>query len=217
MTAGDKSMVSSHWEKVWTSKSPESTSWFEPTPTHSLELIHAHTTYRNSVIDIGGGGSPLANCLYQNGYRDVSVLDISDAALGINRVNFGADAHVIDWIVADIVEWSPARTYDLWHDRAVFHFLISDAHVARYAATCAAAVAPGGLIVIGTFGPNGPETCSGLAVKRRTIAALSGCFADNFVVVQSSETEHVTPNGTTQEFVSIVAQRALPILSTATN
>ena len=208
MTATNDSASAEHWETVWTTKAPETTSWFEATPTCSLELIESHAVPLSSVIDIGGGGSPLAQCLYRDGFRDLSVLDISNGALAINRTNFGEHADAINWIVADITEWSPTRVYDVWHDRAVFHFLTTNADVARYATTCAAAVAPGGLLVIGTFGPNGPETCSGLPVQRRSITTLSDCFADHFAIIESVETTHVTPNGTTQEFVFIAAQRS---------
>lgn len=197
----------SHWASVWSGAAPESKSWFESSPSSSLALIEAHAVPGNSLVDIGGGASPLAYELHRKGFADITVLDISEAALDANREHFKRDADQVAWVVADIIDWSPNRTFGVWHDRAAFHFLITESDVARYVDTCAAAVEPGGILVLGTFGPNGPESCSGLPVRRRTIDELNECFAAHFVAIASSTSHHITPQADTQEFVFIVAHR----------
>ncbi len=211
MTGTDDGVVAAHWESVWTSKAPEINSWFEASPTTSLELIKRHAAPPRSAIDIGGGSSPLTRCLYQEGFRDLSVLDVSHAALTESRANFADHSGDITWIVADMNQWTPKRTYDIWHDRAAFHFLVAEEQVQRYAQTCGAAVAPGGLLVIGTFDLDGPASCSGLPVQRRSISTLMACFESDFVAIDATETTHITPSGTRQSFVFIAARRMAPV------
>ena len=192
---------SSHWDSVYATKGEAEVSWFQDSPTISLDLIRAAAPdHGAAVIDVGGGASRLVDALLQDGYRDVSVLDLSANALDATRKRIGAAAATVDWIVADATTWQPAKTYDVWHDRAAFHFLTDPRDRAAYVERLRSAVAPGGQIIIATFAPDGPEKCSGLPVQRHDSASLLAELGPEFTLVETRRETHHTPWDSTQAF-----------------
>jgi trans-aconitate methyltransferase len=190
-----------HWENVYAGKGENQVSWFQETPAISLELIELVGAKPGSgIIDIGGGASRLVDCLVSRGYEDVTVLDLSEAALAAARSRVGESAGRVTWVAADVTIWEPSRTYDIWHDRAAFHFLTEREDQAAYIARLRRAVRPGGHAIIGTFAPDGPERCSGLLVSRYDAAALAATLGRGFELIDARRHEHVTPWGATQKF-----------------
>jgi trans-aconitate methyltransferase len=176
-------------------------SWFQDTPAISLELIELTGATRScGVIDIGGGASRLAGCLVARGYEDVTVLDLSAAALARAQSRMGEEARRVTWIAADVTTWEPSRGYDIWHDRAAFHFLISQADQGAYVSRLRRALRPGGHAILGTFAPDGPERCSGLLVSRHDSTSLAALLGSGFALVDARRHAHVTPWGATQKF-----------------
>ena len=163
---------------------------------------------RAGLIDAGGGSSSLASQLVGAGYRDVSVLDLSVVALRLACQRMGAAASRVQWIVADVLDWEPARRYALWHDRAMLHFFVDDADRRRYADAARRAVQPGGHAVIATFAPDGPTECSGLPVRRSSAQDIAQLLGDEFGLVREDRELHQTPGGTEQPFTWVVLQRA---------
>lgn len=192
-----------HWEAVYTTKEPEAVSWYLPHLETSLALIeraaHSHST---SIIDIGAGESTLVDDLLARGYENIAVLDVSRTALDVTRKRLGSLAEQVNWIVADITEVHlESFAYDVWHDRAVFHFLTSIEQRAAYVQNVAKAVKPGGHVIVSTFGPEGPAKCSGLEVMRYDAESLHDEFGRHFRLVESVKELHRTPFGTTQQFL----------------
>lgn len=198
----------SHWETVYTTKREDEVSWFQQDPAPSLELIGlARPTPESAIVDIGGGASRLVDSLVARGFRHVAVLDISQAALDAARARLGEAASKVEWVVADVTRWSPAHTFDIWHDRAAFHFLVDPADRAAYVARMKQAVRPGGHVVIGTFAIDGPEKCSGLPVNRYDAASLAEELGEGFELVDSRRQDHSTPWNATQRFQFCVFRR----------
>ncbi|MEK9283294.1 class I SAM-dependent methyltransferase [Bradyrhizobium sp. ISRA442] len=194
----DRSM---HWENVYATKGETEVSWFQDCPEISLEMIRAANPARDAaIIDIGGGASRLADCLLREGYRNLAVLDLSANALDAAKRRIGTGAGAVDWIVVDVTTWQPAKTYDVWHDRAAFHFLTDPVDRAAYVERLRAAVAPGGQVIIATFAPDGPEKCSGLPVQRHDSASLSAELGPEFELVETRREIHHTPWNSTQAF-----------------
>jgi len=190
-----------HWESVYQTKGERDVSWFQESPAISLELIRASGVKIDaSIIDIGGGASRLVDALLNEGFTAVSVLDLSERALATARARLGARGSPVQWIVADVTTWKPARTYDLWHDRAAFHFLTEPKDQAAYAERVAKAVRAGGHVIIGTFAPDGPERCSGLPVVRHDTASLGKMLGRSFELIESRRHDHQTPTGVIQRF-----------------
>ena len=190
-----------HWEGVYGARADDRLSWHEDDPSVSLDLARAAgLTADTSVIDIGGGTSRLAAALRARGLRDVTVLDLSQAALERSRACLGAEGDGIAWIVADVTRWTPSRTWDLWHDRAAFHFLVEPADRAAYLDRLDRSLVPGGHAIIATFAPDGPETCSGLPVARYSPESLAAELGGSFSLVAHRRHAHVTPWGTPQNF-----------------
>jgi 2-polyprenyl-3-methyl-5-hydroxy-6-metoxy-1,4-benzoquinol methylase len=187
-----------HWESVYASKSDAELSWTQAEPATSLALI-AEACSADSVIDVGGGTSLLAERLLDRGYA-VTVLDISQAAIDRARRRLGTRASEVDWIAADVTAGPDMGAFDVWHDRAVFHFLISPADRAAYAALLARTVSVGGHAVIATFALDGPEKCSGLEVRRYDGSALAAELGPQFRLVKSVPEQHRTPWNTPQSF-----------------
>jgi SAM-dependent methyltransferase len=191
----------SHWEKVYTTKGENEVSWFQEKPAASLELIRLVGAIQNSaIIDIGGGASRLAGGLVSQGFEDVTVLDLSAAALASARSRMGDNANRVTWIAADVTTWEPSRTYDVWHDRAAFHFLTEPNDQAAYVARLRRALRPGGHAIIGTFALDGPERCSGLAVSRHDAGSLAAALGGGFELIDTRRHEHITPWSTPQRF-----------------
>jgi len=193
-----------HWDAVYNARSDRDLSWFEARPDLTLEVIAAYCTPGQPVIDIGGGASRLVDHLLLDGFRDVSVLDLSGAALDVGRQRLGADAAKVDWIAADVTKWRATRGYGLWQDRAVFHFLTEDRDRAGYVAAMGAALTVGAHAIISSFAEDGPEKCSGLPVVRYSPDSLADEVQRHapgvFARVEARHFEHVTPAGTRQKF-----------------
>ena len=191
-----------HWEQVYRSKSPQAVSWFQPEAAVSLRLIRAATDNRAAVIDVGGGASTLVDGLLDAGYRDLTVLDLSGAALAAARERLGARATGVHWLEADaLLAQLPARAYDVWHDRAVFHFLTAPDERAAYVRQVLHAVKPGGHVIVASFAEDGPLQCSGLPVMRYAPDELHAQFGAPFTLLHHEREEHRTPGGTVQQFV----------------
>jgi SAM-dependent methyltransferase len=190
-----------HWQNVYQTKGERDVSWFQEMPTISLDLIRATGVGPDaSIIDIGGGASRLVDALIAEGFRSLSVLDVSEKALATSRERLGPEATNVAWIVADVTGWQPDKRYDLWHDRAAFHFLTAPGDRAAYAACVRTAVLPGGQVIIGTFAPDGPERCSGLPVVRHDASSIGEVLGPPFKLIESRRHDHLTPGRTIQRF-----------------
>jgi SAM-dependent methyltransferase len=190
-----------HWENVYQRRKPDDVSWFQIEPRVSLNLIgRAGIEHDDCVIDIGGGASALIDHLVTLEYRCLAVLDISASALAVARGRLGAHASRVEWLTADITEFEPAKTYALWHDRAVFHFLIDAADRQRYVRAMEKALSAGGQAIIATFGEDGPTRCSDLPVERYSPERLAETLGSRFELVESVAEEHRTPKGVVQHF-----------------
>lgn len=190
----------SHWENVYATKDAAQVSWFEETPALSLELISAAYPGHGGVIDIGGGASRLAGALVEAGYAPVAVLDLSASALTVAKARLGAASKKVEWIVADVTQWRSTNRYDVWHDRAPFHFLTNPVQQEAYVGAMRSALASDGIAVIGTFAPDGPERCSGLPVVRHDAASISAIIGQDFELVNELRHQHLTPGGSVQQF-----------------
>ncbi|RXH12183.1 class I SAM-dependent methyltransferase [Bradyrhizobium guangzhouense] len=190
-----------HWQNVYATKDEAEVSWFQDNPAISLEMVRAASPDQNAaIIDVGGGASRLVDALLQDGYRNLAVLDLSANALDAAKRRIGTAASKVDWIVADATTWRPVRGYDIWHDRAAFHFLTDPHDRAAYVEHLRSAVVPGGHVIIATFAPDGPEKCSGLPVRRYDGASLSSELGPDFELVETRSETHHTPWQSTQAF-----------------
>ena len=192
-----------HWESIYTTRAPESVSWYRPHLETSLALVErAADSLSASIIDIGGGESTLVDDLLLRGYKNLTVLDVSATAIEITKKRLGSAADKVHWLRADVLgaEFEP-RAYDIWHDRAVFHFLTTPEQRALYVRQVMRAVKRGGHVIVSTFGPEGPRKCSGLEVMRYDAQSLRDEFGADFHLVESSKELHQTPSGTTQQFL----------------
>lgn len=198
-----------HWDRVYTTKAPDAVSWFQPSPVRSLALLDdVGLTPDSRLIDVGGGDSTLVDALLARRMRHVTVLDISEAALARARARVGAQGSEVQWIAADVTSVAlPAAAFDVWHDRAVFHFLTDAADRARYVANLGRAVRPGGAVVMATFAPEGPLRCSGLDVVRYAPAELAAALGDSFELLRSEHDVHRTPSGAAQPFTYVMLRR----------
>ncbi len=190
-----------HWNAVYDTKKVTEVSWYEPMPENSLDLISGCTLEKDSaVIDVGGGDSFLAEFLLARGFSNITVVDISEKALDRAKERLGEQAEKVKWVVTDITQFEPREKYDLWHDRAAFHFLTEDEQVKAYMNVLMQAVKPGGFVIIGTFSDRGPKTCSGLPIKQYSIADLQQLFEQEFENLNSKTADHTTPSGAVQNF-----------------
>lgn len=198
-----------HWQDVYRRKPSDSVSWFRPHLDTSMTLLAgAGLGPASRVIDVGGGASTLVDDLLRRGVTDVTVLDLSSQALAVSRERLGERAGQVRWLAQDLLTAPlPAAGFDLWHDRAVLHFLVGPHEAARYAAQAAHALRPGGHAVIGGFAPDGPERCSGLTVARRSAEEVAALMGPEFRLVGRRNEEHTTPGGSAQAFSWAVLQR----------
>lgn len=192
-----------HWETVYHAKASTAVSWYSPHLNTSVQFIEATgVSHDAQIIDVGGGASTLVDDLLARGYHNLTVVDLAASALAVTRQRLGAKAASVNWLVGDITELElPSKQYDLWHDRAVFHFLTTEEERRAYIKRVCCTVKDGGYVVIATFGPQGPKECSGLPVARYSSEELHGLFGQPFVLVDQAMNEHATPWGTAQEFV----------------
>lgn len=199
-----------HWDGVY-AHGADMLSWYQANPGPSLAIFDsAGVTVLDSCIDVGGGASSLIDALIGRGHLDVSVLDVSAQALQIAKRRLGADAARARWIHADICAWQPARTYRVWHDRAVLHFLTDDHSRQSYGHALGAATEPGSLAVIATFAPDGPQRCSGLPVCRYSAEELADLLGEAWQLVGADREQHRTPGGTLQPFTWAAFRRLAP-------
>ncbi len=197
-----------HWEKLYKEKAPDAVSWYRPHLETSLALIgKAAPSCSASIIDVGGGESTLVDDLLARGYQKITVLDISQTAIDANKKRLGKPSELVHWLAADItkIELEPTA-YDVWHDRAVFHFLTAAADRLAYVRQVARAVRHGGHVIVSTFGPDGPTKCSGLEVVRYDAESLHKEFGVAFRLLGSSNELHKTPFGTVQQFLCCLLQ-----------
>ena len=197
-----------YWDNVYQTKASDSVSWFQRTPDTSLQIINRFQfPETTSLIDVGGGASTLVDNLAKRDWNDLTVLDVATSALDVAKVRMGPLAAHIDWKVADITDWKPDRTYQVWHDRAVFHFLTTVEQRSAYRRALEAGVALGGTVIIATFAIDGPERCSGLLVQRYDPAALAKELAHEFKLLEHWQEKHITPAGGVQAFNWCVFKR----------
>jgi SAM-dependent methyltransferase len=198
-----------HWEQVWTTKPSTEVSWYQPDPTTSLALLReVGTTATTQILDVGGGDSRLVDAVLAQGLGRMTVLDISGAALARARARLGAAADAVTWLEADVTAVQlPPASVDVWHDRAVFHFLTDPADRARYAATATAAIRPGGMMLISTFALDGPTKCSGLEVERYAPEGLAEAMGEAFALVRGFRETHRTPADREQRFSVAMLRR----------
>ena len=198
-----------HWENVYGTKAETEVSWFQENPAPSLALIElAGATHRSAIVDIGAGASRLVDSLLDRGFECVTVLDLSEAALGTAKARLVTRAERVVWLTADVTKWQPATQYDVWHDRAAFHFLTSPSDQAAYVKCLHRALPLGGHAIIGTFAPDGPEQCSGLPVVRHDAGTLASALGTNFALIDTRRHEHATPRGVTQRFQFSIFRRS---------
>lgn len=197
----ETSQRQAHWQNVYQTKGEREVGWFQESPEISLDMIHtAGIRPDASIIDIGGGSSRLVDSLLDAGFSSVSVLDLSENALEISKARLGTRRTKVNWLVADVTSWRPSQTYDVWHDRAAFHFLTDENDQASYAECVRNAIKLGGFVIIGTFALDGPEHCSGLPVVRHDANSIGKVLGGSFVLSDSRTHDHRTPNGAIQRF-----------------
>ncbi|NNC96271.1 MAG: class I SAM-dependent methyltransferase [Chitinophagales bacterium] len=191
-----------HWENIYNTKEHKDVSWFETTPQTSLDLIQKFKLPLDAyIIDIGGGDSFLVDHLLELGYLNVSVLDISEAALERAQARLGEKAEEVTWIISDVSSFSPERHYDLWHDRAAFHFLTDEYEISNYLKTADRALKEDGKLLVGTFSKKGPTKCSGIEIKQYSESSMTDRFSDYFEKIECLSFDHKTPFDTIQNFV----------------
>lgn len=197
-----------YWEDVYGAKQPTEVSWYAPHLERSIAMIRSVSDVSADVIDVGGGASTLVDDLLALGYAKVSVLDLSGAALAVSKRRLGGRAGIVDWIAGDVTRVRlPEQAYDVWHDRAVFHFLTEPADRKAYAAAAAASLKPGGHAILGTFSLDGPRRCTGLEVVRYSAEALGGELGSVFALRQEARETHSTPSGARQRFLYCMFQK----------
>jgi len=205
MTASDRR---AHWQSVYLTRSEQQVSWTQQDPEPSLSLIEKFAGGRRaSIIDIGGGASRLVDALCQRGYEAVTVLDLSQAALDAAKQRLGAEATNVQWIAADITQWRPPAAFDIWHDRAAFHFLVEADDREAYLKSLHMGVRTGGHAIIATFALDGPEKCSGLPVQRYNPESLAKTVGPSFELIAQERHHHTTPWGAMQSFQFSVLRR----------
>lgn len=195
---GDKK---EHWEKIYTTKEFKETSWFQKKPVVSLDIIESLGLSREArIIDIGGGDSYLVDNLLDLGYKNLNVLDISQVAIEKAKTRIGEKAGKVIWIVSDAVNYKADKKFDLWHDRAAFHFLTEEKKINTYLDNLKASVKPGGYVILATFSEKGPEKCSGITIKQYSAQDMERLFEKDFEIVRVENIDHTTPWGDKQNF-----------------
>ena len=192
----------SHWEHVYSTMDPTKVSWYQGAPKESMRMIAATGVAPHAaVIDVGGGTSTLVDNLLDTGFDDITALDVASAALAHSRARLGDAASTVTWIEQDVLHFKPHRPYKLWHDRAVFHFLTDKDQQRHYVEVLEKAVEPGGHVILATFGPDGPERCSGLPVQCYSTDQMADVLGPRFELRAHDLEEHNTPTGSVQQFL----------------
>ena len=200
-----------HWNTAYATRKENGLTWFEDTPKQSLDLIQTYATPQDGVIDVGAGASRVVDGLIASGYKDITLLDISATALDVTKTRLGADYATPTYLVTDITRWHPMRKFQVWHDRAMLHFLTDEMSKEAYFGSMSAALATGGYAILSTFAQEGPETCSGLTVQRYSSKFLFETvdleIRDAFEAVQDIQYMHKTPSGNLQAFQTLVLRK----------
>lgn len=206
---GEKTSLEQHWQKVYSQKAPDKVSWYRPHLDRSLAFIRSCGLEAHArIVDVGGGTSTLVDDLVSDGYFNLAVIDLAEAALAATRDRLGVQAAAVEWIVGDVTtDLLPDCSVDVWHDRAVFHFLTEEPARAAYLAQVMRCVKPGGHVLVATFGLDGPEQCSGLPVTRYDSKGIHAVFGDAFDKVGEAAEQHDTPWGGVQSFVYCFCRR----------
>lgn len=193
--------IKNHWEHIYNTKQPNQVSWTQEVPTISINFVKQLQIPKNaSIIDVGGGDSKFVDCLLAEGYTNISVLDISEAAINRAKSRLGEKAINVNWIVGDILDFNPTGHYDLWHDRAAFHFQTDISSISKYIEIVKKACSD--KIVIGTFSVDGPTKCSGLEIKQYEETSLKSEFENTqFKNIECKREDHITPSGSVQNFI----------------
>ena len=198
-----------HWDKIFGEKNDQQKSWFQSYPAISIQFIEELNLAKDApIIDVGGGDSLLVDALIEKGYMDITVLDISEVAIANAKRRLGNKAHLVTWVISDILDFQPVRNYACWHDRAVFHFLTEHQNIVHYTTLMARALKEGGALVIGTFAEDGPEKCSNLPVQRYSQKALTDLLKPSFIKIRCINQVHQTPFNTLQSFTFCSFKRA---------
>ena len=183
-----------HWDKVYQDKNADAVSWYQESPERSLSWINDLALSKDAaIIDVGGGASRLVDCLLDAGYTNLSVLDISQLAIEVDRKRLASREKMVTWLTEDITSFKPAKIYQLWHDRAVFHFLTESSDRLRYVEALKSATEPGSCAIVATFAVDGPEKCSGLPIIQYDEAKIDNIFGDQFKIVDVKSENHLTP------------------------
>lgn len=199
--------IKTHWETVYETKQPHEVSWTQDKPQTSIDIIHGFNLPKTArIIDVGGGDSKLVDYLLEEGYENITVLDISEKALERAKQRLGEKSSKVNWIAANIIDFKPTANYDVWHDRAAFHFLVTEEQIQEYLSIARNAVS--GYLAIGTFSDKGPNKCSGLYVKQYDEAALEQELANGFKKIRCITEDHTTPFNTHQNFLFCSFKRA---------
>ncbi|MEQ8816842.1 MAG: class I SAM-dependent methyltransferase [Thalassobaculum sp.] len=200
--------IGNRWDDTYAARADNEVSWYQALPERSLAMIQAAVPGSSAgIVDVGGGASRLVDGLLAEGYADVSVLDVSTVALERSKARLGALAERVSWIVADVTVWRPERAWDVWHDRAVFHFLTEPKTRDAYIAALRQGTRPGAAVIMATFAPTGPGQCSGLPVMRYGPAGLADCLGPDFALYEAAAEVHRTPSGSTQDFTYTAFRR----------
>ena len=204
----DRVGLDAHWDAAY-ADGDDDRSWTQERPTESFEAIASIAPRLDApLIDVGGGSSRLTAALLDAGHSDITVLDLSEAALGLARQRLGGRANRVTWLAADLLTWQPTRRYAIWHDRAVLHFFTDPNDRSRYVDTLRSALMAGGHAIIATFAPSGPDQCSGLPVQRSSAQEIADLLGDDFELLRSQVREHRTPSGAAQPFTWVIAEQS---------
>jgi|SRR6185312_6626557 len=191
-----------HWENIYSTKELKDVSWYQPTPTTSLDFLKQFNIAKTAkIIDVGGGDSFLVDHLIDTGYEDITVLDISSVSLERAKKRLGDKATKVKWIVADAATFKPTEQYDFWHDRAAFHFLTQDQDINNYVDTISQSIKSTGILVIGTFSEQGPKKCSGIEIKQYSETTMTERLQKFFKKIKCISVDHKTPFDTIQNFI----------------
>ena len=192
-----------HWQKIYNTKNEQELSWFQEYPTASMKFIHSLNLDLNSkIIDVGSGDGRFIEAMIEKGYQDITALDISEAAIKRAIKRLGGQSKTIKWVASDILHFEPPGKYDLWHDRATFHFLINEEEINRYISIAEHAIKPNGYLIISTFSEQGPKKCSGLDITQYSELSLANKLAHGFEELDCIIEDHFTPAGIAQNFLS---------------
>jgi 2-polyprenyl-3-methyl-5-hydroxy-6-metoxy-1,4-benzoquinol methylase len=191
-----------HWETIYETRQLSEVSWYQVVPQTSLDFINESTRKKNAaIIDVGGGDSFLVDHLLHQGYTNITVLDVSEKALHRAKNRLGNKARLVKWIVADAAHFTPPQKYDVWHDRAAFHFLTDDTEILNYVSAVKSGLQESGTFIVGTFSESGPKKCSGIEIRQYSEESLTAKFAGHFEKIRCIRTGHLTPFNTRQDFV----------------